>query len=169
MRFFGKGKCKFIANFRATSPYEVYQGADMIVLNNPFPFNARKVIARLCQPIHVKAKHGYLPRSALEPFEPVRPRPSFRRPKLPNGWVWDLFLLSFRTFLLTRNLYVTETLFYTPASDVLHVQTLVHAHTCTDTHTHTRTRARARARTHTHSILQTIMKLLASIIHLMFY
>ena len=53
-------------------PYEVYQGADMIVLNNPFPFNARKVIARLCQPIHVKAKHGYLPRSALEPFEPVR-------------------------------------------------------------------------------------------------
>ena len=105
-----------------------------------------------------KAKHGYLPRSALEPFEPVRMK--FRRPKLPYGWVWDLFLLSFRTFLLTRNLYVTETLFYIPASDVLHLQTLVHAHTCTDTHTHaharahTHTHTHARAHTHTHTHTQ---------------
>ena len=53
-------------------PYVVYLGADMMVLNNPFPFNARNVITRLCQPTHVKGKHGYLPRSDLEPFEPVR-------------------------------------------------------------------------------------------------
>ena len=44
----------------------------MNVLNNSFPFNARKVIATFCQLIHVKAKHGYSPRSALQPFEPVQ-------------------------------------------------------------------------------------------------
>ena len=46
-------------------------GADMLCFDKPFPFNARHVLGRICRPVEIRAKHGYLPRSALVPHEPV--------------------------------------------------------------------------------------------------
>ena len=53
-------------------PCEVYGGADLIVFDKAFPFNARKAVGRRCLPVLIKAKHGYLPSSAIiTEHEPV--------------------------------------------------------------------------------------------------
>ena len=52
-------------------PYEVFGGADLIAFHEPFPFNAQRVVGRRCLPVIVRAKYGYMPRSALAPHEPV--------------------------------------------------------------------------------------------------
>ena len=52
--------------------HEVFQGRDLIVFDQPFPFNSRKVVAHVCPPILVKAKRGVLPLSALSEHEPIK-------------------------------------------------------------------------------------------------
>ena len=55
-------------------PYEVYNGADLLVFNRAFDFNSRRAVAHRCEPVCVRAKHGFLPSALLENFEPVRCR-----------------------------------------------------------------------------------------------
>ena len=49
---------------------EIYGGRDL-VMETHFDFNSSKVKAQVCLPVIIKAKHGYLPRSALKVFEPI--------------------------------------------------------------------------------------------------
>lgn len=53
-------------------PCELYGGADLIVFDKAFPFNARKAVGRRCLPVVIRAKHGFLPAAALANFEPVK-------------------------------------------------------------------------------------------------
>ena len=52
-------------------PWEVYGGADLIVFDRAFKFNARKVTGHRCLLVLLKAKHGFLPSSFLDNFAPV--------------------------------------------------------------------------------------------------
>ena len=52
-------------------PWEVYGGADLIVFDRVFTFNARKVSGHRCLPVLLKAKHGFIPSSFLDNFAPV--------------------------------------------------------------------------------------------------
>jgi len=51
---------KVVAVTGGGMPCEVYGGADLIVFDKTFAFNARKAIARRCLPVLIRAKHGYL-------------------------------------------------------------------------------------------------------------
>ena len=42
-------------------PGEIFGGRDLIVFHQAFDFNARKVVERLCPPVVIKAKQGFLP------------------------------------------------------------------------------------------------------------
>ena len=53
------------------SKHEVYGGGDLVVFDCPFPFNAKKALGHNCSPIAIKAKHGFLPRSVLDEYEPI--------------------------------------------------------------------------------------------------
>jgi len=52
-------------------PCEVYAGADLVVFDHTFNFNARRIRASRCRPVVIRAKHGYLPFSVLADYQPI--------------------------------------------------------------------------------------------------
>ena len=79
---------------------EIYGGRDLVVFDRPFPFNARKVNALRCPVVKVKAKRGFLPRSILEPFEPV----TFKYSPYPQSKKFGSLKVSFTS--LAFNMYL---------------------------------------------------------------
>ena len=82
------------------SKHEVYGGGDLIVFDRPFPFNAKKALGHICPPIAIKAKHGFLPRSVLDEYEPIILRLS--EDKQANRF--GCFKISFCSFAFNKHL-----------------------------------------------------------------
>ena len=82
-------------------PDEIYGGRDLIVMNEAFNFNARRVKAQRCSPVIVKAKRGFLPKSVLQPFRPVSLKFSFHPQLKSIGSLKITFTsLAFNKFLV---------------------------------------------------------------------